>query len=53
MHEEIKIRLKTDNACNLSVLNRLSFCLLTKNIKMSRNIILPVCLFCMGVKLGR
>jgi len=51
--EEIKIRLKSGNACYHSVLNLLSSRLLSKNLKIKiyRTIILPV--VCMGVKLGR
>jgi hypothetical protein len=45
--EEIKSRLKSDNACYHSVQNLLSFSLLSKNvkIKISRTIILPVVLY--------
>jgi hypothetical protein len=51
--EEIKIRLKSGNACYHSVQNILSSSSLSKNlkIKVQRNNILPV--VCMGVKLGR
>jgi len=51
--EEIKSRLRSENACYYSVQNLLSSRLLSKNlkIKIHRTINLPV--FCMGVKLGR
>ena len=51
--EEIKNRLKSENACYHSVQNLLSSRLLSKNLKVKiyRTIILPV--FCMGMKLGR
>ena len=44
---EMKSRLKSGNACYYSVQNRLSSCLLPKNlkIKIRRNIILPVVLY--------
>jgi len=47
IHEEIKSRLKSDNACYHSVQNLLSFRLLPKNmnIKIYRTIILPVVLY--------
>ena len=50
IQEEIKSRLKSGNACYLSVPNLLSFSLLSKNLKIKiyGTIIL---LFCMGVKL--
>jgi len=53
--EEIKSRLRSGNACYHSVQNLLSSRLLSKNLKIKkyRTIILPVVLFCMGVKLGR
>jgi hypothetical protein len=52
IHEEIKSRLKSRNACYHSVQNLLSSRLLYKNrrIRVYRTIILPV--FCMAVKLG-
>ena len=51
--EIIKSRLRSRNACYLSVQNLLASRLLSKNLKIKiyRTIILPV--FCMGVKLGR
>ena len=51
--EEIKSRLRSENACYHSVQNLLSSRLLSKNLKIKiyRTIILQV--FCMGVKLGR
>jgi hypothetical protein len=53
MQEEIKSRLKLGNACYYSVQNRLSFRLLSRNLKIKiyRTRILHI--FCMGVKLGR
>ena len=47
IQEEIKSRLKSGNACSYSVQNRLSSCLLSKNLKISIyiNIILPVVLY--------
>jgi hypothetical protein len=50
IHEEIKSRLKSGNACCQSVQNLLSSRLLSKNtkIRVYRTVILPV--FCMGVK---
>ena len=52
IQEEIKSRLKSRNACYLSVQNLLFSSLLSKSLKIKiyRTIILPV--FCMGVKLG-
>jgi cell fate (sporulation/competence/biofilm development) regulator YmcA (YheA/YmcA/DUF963 family) len=52
IQEEIESRLKSGNACYLSVQNLLSSTLLSKNkkIQICRTIPLPV--FCMGVKLG-
>jgi hypothetical protein len=49
---ETKSRLKSGNACYLSVKNILSYGLLFKNLKIQiyGTAILPV--FCMGVKLG-
>ena len=49
----IKSRLKSGNACYLSVQNFLSSSLVSKyiNIKMYRTLMLPV--FCVGVKHGR
>jgi hypothetical protein len=46
IHEEIKSRLSTDNACYHSVWNLLSFSLLSRNImiKIYKTIILPVSL---------
>jgi len=51
IHEEIKSRVRSENACYHSVQN-LSTSWLSKNFKFKilRTIILPV--FCMGVKLG-
>ena len=53
IREEIRSRLKSENACYYSVQNILSSSLLSKNLKIKiyRTIILPV--FRMGVKLGR
>ena len=55
IQEEIKSRLKSGNACYLSVQNLLSSRLLSKNVKImmyrTTRIILHV--FCMGVNLGR
>jgi hypothetical protein len=50
--EEIKSRLKSGNACYLSVQDLLSYSLLSKDtkIKIYRTVI--VLLFCVGVKLG-
>jgi hypothetical protein len=47
IHEEIKSRMKSENACYLSVQNPLSSSLLSKNIKIKvhRTIILPVLLY--------
>jgi len=47
IEEEIKIRLKSENACYHSVQNLSSSRLLSKNlkIKMQRNVILPVVLY--------
>ena len=47
IHEKIKDRLKSGNACYHSVQNLLSSCLLSKErkIKMYRTIILPVVLY--------
>jgi len=47
IQEEIKIRLKLGNACYYSVLNLLSYRLLSKNLKIKiyRTIILPVVLY--------
>ena len=47
IQEEIKSRLKSGNACYHSVQNRLSFSLLSKNLKIKRyrNTILPVVLY--------
>jgi hypothetical protein len=47
IHEEIKSRLKSENACYHSVQHILSFSLLSKNIriKVYRTIILPVVLY--------
>ena len=51
--EEIKSRLRSENACYLSVQYLLSSRLLSKNLRL-RYIELYFCLlFCMGVKLGR
>ena len=46
-HEENDSRLKSGNACCLSVQNRLSSSLLTKNLnnKINRTIILPIVLY--------
>jgi len=51
--EEIKSRLRSENACYHSVQNLLSSRLLSRNLKIKiyRTIIMP--LFCMGVQLGR
>jgi len=49
--EEIKSRLKSGNACYLSVQNLLSSRLLSKNLKIK--IYRTIILFCMSVKLGR
>ena len=43
--EEIKSRLRSGNACYLSVQNLLSSRLLSKNLKIYRTIILPVVLY--------
>jgi len=47
IQEEIKRRLKSGNACYHSVQNRLSFSLLSKNLKIKiyRTIILPIVLY--------
>jgi hypothetical protein len=52
MHEEIKSRLNSGNACYHSVQSLLSSRSLSKNLKVKiyKTIILPV--FCMGAKLG-
>jgi hypothetical protein len=52
IHEEIKSRLKSGNACYLSVQNLLSSRLLSKNtkIRVYRTVVRPV--VCTGVKLG-
>jgi hypothetical protein len=52
MHEEIKSRLNSGNACYHSVQSLLSSRLLSRNVKVKiyKPIILPV--VCMGVKLG-
>jgi hypothetical protein len=52
MHEEIKSRLSSENACYHSVQSLLSSCLLSRNVKVKiyKTIILPM--FCMGVRLG-
>ena len=53
IHEEIKSRLKSGNACYHSVQNLLSSSWLTKHLKIKiyRTLIFPVVF--MGVKLGR
>ena len=52
IHEEIKSRFNSGNACYQSAQNLLSSSLLSKNLKMKiySTVILPV--VCMGVKLG-
>jgi hypothetical protein len=52
IHEEIKSRLNSGNACYHSVQSPLSSRLQSRNVKVKiyKTIILPV--FCMGVKLG-
>jgi hypothetical protein len=47
IHDEIKSRLNSGNACYYSVQNLLSSCLISKNlkIKMYRTVILPVVLY--------
>jgi hypothetical protein len=47
IHEEIKSRLNSGNACNHSVQNLLSFCLLSRNVKVKiyKTITLPVVLY--------
>jgi len=52
IQEEIKSRLKPGNACYHSMQNLLSSSLLSKNVKFKIYRII-ICLFCMGVKLGR
>jgi hypothetical protein len=50
MHEDIKSRLNSGNACYHSVQSLLSSCLMSRNVKVHKN---HNCqLFCMGVKLG-
>jgi hypothetical protein len=50
IHEEIKSRLKSRNACFHSVQNLLSSRFLSKNTKI--RVYRTIILFCMGVKLG-
>jgi hypothetical protein len=52
IHDEIKSRLHSGNACYYSVQNLLSSCLISKNLKIKiyRTVICQLC--CMGVKLG-
>ena len=47
IHEEIKCRLQSENACYHSVQNLLSFSLMSKNIKVKiyRTVILPFVLY--------
>jgi hypothetical protein len=47
IHDEIKSRLNLGNACYYSVQNLLSFCLISKNlkIKINKTVILPVVLY--------
>jgi len=54
MHEEVKTRLNSENACYHSVENILSSRVLSKNvsIKIYVTIILPVIRFGSGLKLG-
>jgi hypothetical protein len=54
MHEEIKSRPNSENACYHSVQNILFSRVLSKNmrIKIYVTIIFPVFLFCMGLKLS-
>jgi hypothetical protein len=51
IHEEIKIRLKSGNACCHSVQTLMSYSLLPKNLNINRTIICLLC--CTSVKLGR
>ena len=51
--EEIKIRLRSGNACYHSVQNLLSSRLLSKNLKIKIYSTIILSVFCMGVKLGR
>ena len=53
IQEEIKSRLKSENACCYSVQNILSSSLLSKNIKIKIYRTIILLLFFMGVKLGR
>jgi hypothetical protein len=52
MHEEIKSRLNSGNACYHSVQSLLSSHLLSRNIKVKIHNTLILRLFCVGVKLG-
>jgi hypothetical protein len=47
IHDEIKSRLKSGNACCYSVQNLLSLCLISKNLKIKiyKTVILPVVLY--------
>jgi hypothetical protein len=47
IHDEIKNRLNSGNACSHSVQNLLSFCLISKNLKIKiyKTVILPVVLY--------
>ena len=53
IQEEIKSRLKSENACYHSLQNLLSSSLTSKNLKIKIYGIIILILFCMGVKLGR
>jgi hypothetical protein len=48
MHEEIKRRLNSGNACYRSVHSLLSSCLLSRNVKVKiyKTVILPIVLYC-------
>jgi hypothetical protein len=52
LHDEIKSRLNSGNACYYAAQNLSSFRLISKNlkIKIHKTVILPLC--CMGAKLG-
>jgi hypothetical protein len=51
-HERIKNRLNSGNSCYHADQNCLSFCLLSRNIKVKIYKAVILCIFCMGVKPG-
>jgi hypothetical protein len=52
IHDEIKSRLKSGNACYYSVQNLLSSRLISKNLRLKYTKLLFYQLYCMGAKLG-